>query len=73
MSYSLGKEDRFYQSPSGIKARSIIPNSYLSNAELSKDFNNPNEYKKISIGYGSKISAKIEKKDETTPGPIYNQ
>ena len=31
-----------------------------------------NNYKQISLGYGSKQQLKTEKKDQTSPGPIYN-
>ena len=31
-----------------------------------------NNYKKVSMGYGNKILYKIDKKDETNPGPKYN-
>lgn len=45
--YSVGKEERFYQSPSEVRAKSVIPNAYLSN-----NLPEGSPYKKIHIGYG---------------------
>jgi hypothetical protein len=28
-------------------------------------------YKKVSFGFGNKVLYKVDKKDETTPGPTY--
>lgn len=69
--YSIGKQDRFYQSPSAVRAKSLVPSSYM-NQESFSNFNDKVSYKKVSIGYGKKRFLKTGKHEQETPGPAYN-
>eukprot|EP00347_Sterkiella_histriomuscorum_P004703 403359433 len=65
--FSIGKSPRFHVPDSVASLNKQLPVSYDTN--LIKDEKSP--YKKISLGYGQKMTYKTDKSDETNPGPIY--
>eukprot|EP00349_Pseudokeronopsis_sp_Brazil_P002129 CAMPEP_0202964178 /NCGR_PEP_ID=MMETSP1396-20130829/8259_1 /ASSEMBLY_ACC=CAM_ASM_000872 /TAXON_ID= /ORGANISM="Pseudokeronopsis sp., Strain Brazil" /LENGTH=249 /DNA_ID=CAMNT_0049686081 /DNA_START=394 /DNA_END=1143 /DNA_ORIENTATION=- len=64
--YSVGREDRFFEPPSQVRAKSQIPVAYETNMKDLKE-----QYKGAFIGYGQKRTYKTGKDEESVPGPIY--
>eukprot|EP00347_Sterkiella_histriomuscorum_P018266 403346166 len=67
LQFSVGKQDRFFEENHIRQIKQNVPISYTTNLTSDK-----NQYKKIGIGYGQKQQYKVDKEDQTTPGPIYN-